>query len=169
MTKPLTKVSLFSLPFLFTRNITSVAGQSQLTYTFAIVTTHASKALSWLHDRQPVILSTPDEINRWLDTSQIWSSDLARLLHPWEDTTAALQWYVSRPFASHYSPHPSTSAIRSQRKLAKSVRSLPNLSSLSPSAKMVSWLCSLSNGRNKSDPQRNGNVALHQLRCHQLK
>ncbi|KAH0834033.1 hypothetical protein J3R83DRAFT_11270 [Lanmaoa asiatica] len=68
--------------------------RSQPTYTFAIVTTHASKALSWLHDRQPVILSTADEINCWLDTSsRKWSSDLARLLHPWEDTTAPLQCY----------------------------------------------------------------------------
>ncbi|KAG8215286.1 hypothetical protein J3R82DRAFT_8845 [Butyriboletus roseoflavus] len=68
--------------------------QSQSTYTFAVVTTHASKALSWLHDRQPVILSTTDEINHWLDTSsQTWSSDLTRLLHPWEDTTAPLQCY----------------------------------------------------------------------------
>ncbi|KAF8553610.1 DUF159-domain-containing protein [Imleria badia] len=75
-------------------NTTPVPGQSQPTYTFAIVTTNASKALSWLHDRQPVILSTADEINRWLDTSsQTWSSDLARLLHPWEDTTAPLQCY----------------------------------------------------------------------------
>ncbi|KAI9571872.1 hypothetical protein HD554DRAFT_2070172 [Boletus coccyginus] len=67
--------------------------QSKPTYTFAIVTTDASKALSWLHDRQPVILSSAEEIDRWLDTSQTWSSDLARLLHPWEDTTAPLQCY----------------------------------------------------------------------------
>ncbi|KAN0079970.1 hypothetical protein V8E55_009536 [Tylopilus felleus] len=68
--------------------------QSQPTYTFSIVTTNASKTLSWLHDRQPVILSNEDEINRWLDTSsRTWSSDLARLLHPWVDTTAPLQCY----------------------------------------------------------------------------
>ncbi|KAF8417007.1 hypothetical protein L210DRAFT_3511575 [Boletus edulis BED1] len=74
--------------------IIPVSGQSQSTYTFAIVTTDASRAMSWLHDRQPVILSSADEINRWLDTSsRTWSSDLARLLHPWEDTTAPLQCY----------------------------------------------------------------------------
>lgn len=83
----------FSLLWLCSRNTTPVPGQSKPTYTFAIITTHASKAMSWLHDRQPVILSTADEISRWLDTSsQTWSSDLARLLHPWEDTTAPLQW-----------------------------------------------------------------------------
>ncbi|KIJ60430.1 hypothetical protein HYDPIDRAFT_98756 [Hydnomerulius pinastri MD-312] len=69
-------------------------GESRPTYTFAIVTTNASKALNWLHDRQPVILSSMDDINRWLDTSsQTWSFDLARLLRPWEDTKAPLQCY----------------------------------------------------------------------------
>ncbi|KAF9219323.1 DUF159-domain-containing protein [Gyrodon lividus] len=69
-------------------------GNSQQTYTFVIVTTHASKALSWLHDRQPVILSAKEDISRWLDTSsQTWSSDLARLLRPWEDAQAPLQCY----------------------------------------------------------------------------
>jgi len=68
--------------------------QSQPTYTFAIVTTNASKPLSWLHDRQPVVLSSEDEINRWLDTSsQSWSSDLSRLLHPWKDSEVPLQCY----------------------------------------------------------------------------
>ncbi|KAF9238394.1 hypothetical protein BU15DRAFT_47759 [Melanogaster broomeanus] len=69
-------------------------GNSQPICSFAIVTTHASKALSWLHDRQPVILSTMEDINRWLDTSsQTWSSDLAHLLHPWDDTKTPLQCY----------------------------------------------------------------------------
>ncbi|KAG9311008.1 hypothetical protein JVU11DRAFT_8904 [Chiua virens] len=69
-------------------------GQTQPTYTFSIVTTDASKALSWLHDRQPVIFSTISEVKQWLETSsQLWSTDLARLLRPWEDTTAPLQCY----------------------------------------------------------------------------
>ncbi|KAI6015692.1 hypothetical protein EDC04DRAFT_563091 [Pisolithus marmoratus] len=67
---------------------------SEPTYTFAIVTTDASKGLSWLHDRQPVILSSVEDIMRWLDTSsQTWSTELANLLHPWEDTKAPLQCY----------------------------------------------------------------------------
>ena len=88
----------FPLLLLGYGNVTFVPGQSQPTYTFAIVTTDASKAMSWLHDRQPVIFSTEDEISQWLDTSsQAWSPDLARLLHPWEDTKAPLQWYIPRP------------------------------------------------------------------------
>lgn len=67
---------------------------SEPVYHFAIVTTDASKALSWLHDRQPVILSSMDDVMRWLDTSsQSWSSELAGLLHPWEDTEAPLRCY----------------------------------------------------------------------------
>ncbi|KIK80983.1 hypothetical protein PAXRUDRAFT_210084 [Paxillus rubicundulus Ve08.2h10] len=74
--------------------LTFEKGNSQPTYTFAIVTTQASKALSWLHDRQPVILSTMEDISRWLDTSsQTWSSDLACLLRPWEDTKTPLRCY----------------------------------------------------------------------------
>ncbi|KAF8840337.1 DUF159-domain-containing protein [Paxillus ammoniavirescens] len=76
------------------RLVDDVPGNSQPTYTFAIITAHASKTLSWLHDRQPVILSTMEDINCWLDTSsQTWSSDLARLLRPWEDTKIPLQCY----------------------------------------------------------------------------
>ncbi|KAH7882128.1 hypothetical protein F5I97DRAFT_421966 [Phlebopus sp. FC_14] len=64
------------------------------TYTFVVVTTDASKSMSWLHDRQPVILSSTEDIQRWLDTSsKTWSSDLARLLHPWEDTKSPIQCY----------------------------------------------------------------------------
>ncbi|KAG6335058.1 hypothetical protein ID866_4036 [Astraeus odoratus] len=64
-------------------------------------TDYASKALSWLHDRQPVILSSTDDIMRWLDTSsQSWSSDLAALLHPWEDDKAPLKWYAHMTFLS---------------------------------------------------------------------
>ncbi|KIN96280.1 hypothetical protein M404DRAFT_1006897 [Pisolithus tinctorius Marx 270] len=67
---------------------------SEPAYTFAIVTTDASKGLSWLHDRQPVILSSVEDVNRWLDTSsQTWSAELAKLLHPWEDAKAPLQCY----------------------------------------------------------------------------
>ncbi|KAI6022861.1 hypothetical protein BKA83DRAFT_100579 [Pisolithus microcarpus] len=67
---------------------------SEPTYTFAIVTTDASKGLSWLHDRQPVILSSVEDVVRWLDTSsQTWSTELASLLHPWEDVKAPLECY----------------------------------------------------------------------------
>ncbi|KAH7921125.1 hypothetical protein BV22DRAFT_1038994 [Leucogyrophana mollusca] len=63
-------------------------GETEPTYTVAIVTTHASRSLGWLHDRQPVILSDPAHITRWLDTSSnAWSADLAALLVPREGLT----------------------------------------------------------------------------------
>ncbi|KAJ3838110.1 hypothetical protein F5878DRAFT_661493 [Lentinula raphanica] len=50
-------------------------------WTFSIVTTAASNEFSWLHDRQPVILSTQSDLEQWLDTSsQRWSEDLAQLV-----------------------------------------------------------------------------------------
>ncbi|KAJ4500645.1 hypothetical protein C8R41DRAFT_787251 [Lentinula lateritia] len=50
-------------------------------WSFSIVTTAASNEFAWLHDRQPVILSTQKDIDQWLDTSsQRWSEDLAQML-----------------------------------------------------------------------------------------
>jgi putative SOS response-associated peptidase YedK len=63
-------------------------------WTFTIVTTAANPEFSWLHERQPVILHTPEALAAWLDTSSLkWSSDLVPLLAP---TTCALDWYAPR-------------------------------------------------------------------------
>ncbi|KAF7297209.1 LigB domain-containing protein [Mycena indigotica] len=57
--------------------------QSEPLWTFTVVTTTANSAMSWLHDRQPVILHTPEALAVWLDTSsQKWSTDLVKLLGP---------------------------------------------------------------------------------------
>ncbi|GJJ09339.1 hypothetical protein Clacol_003561 [Clathrus columnatus] len=45
-------------------------------WTFTIVTTDASPDISWLHDRQPVILSSPEQVTQWLDTKKGWHTDL---------------------------------------------------------------------------------------------
>ncbi|KAH9028937.1 DUF159-domain-containing protein [Lactarius hengduanensis] len=56
-------------------------GQSEPLWTFTIVTTAASSDFAWLHDRQPVILTTQDALDSWLDTStQTWDPKLSRLL-----------------------------------------------------------------------------------------
>ncbi|KAG2121299.1 hypothetical protein DEU56DRAFT_834321 [Suillus clintonianus] len=61
---------------------------SDETYLFAIITTSASKSLSWLHDRQPVILTSHDDVTKWLDTSShAWSAELGKLLQPAEGLT----------------------------------------------------------------------------------
>ncbi|KAH9029272.1 hypothetical protein EDB85DRAFT_1867255 [Lactarius pseudohatsudake] len=58
-------------------------GQSEPLWTFTIVTTAASSDFAWLHDRQPVILTTQDALDSWLDTStQTWDPKLSRLLDP---------------------------------------------------------------------------------------
>lgn len=68
-------------------------GQTEKLSTFTIVTTSASKDFSWLHERQPVFLSTNDALERWLDTSsQQWSRDLEPLLAPFHDTSRPLEW-----------------------------------------------------------------------------
>ncbi|KAJ7938225.1 hypothetical protein B0H13DRAFT_1942125 [Mycena leptocephala] len=66
-------------------------GETETLWTFTIVTTAANSSFSWLHERQPVILHTPEALNAWLDTSsQKWSQDLVPLLAP---TTCALECY----------------------------------------------------------------------------
>ena len=69
------------------------AGQSESLWTFTIVTTEASSGLSWLHDRQPVILTSQDALDRWLDTStQTWDPKLSGLLDPYNDSDTPLEW-----------------------------------------------------------------------------
>ncbi|KAJ7778414.1 hypothetical protein B0H16DRAFT_1503432 [Mycena metata] len=56
-------------------------GESETLWTFTIVTTAAAPEFSWLHERQPVILSTPEALTAWLDTSSLkWNPDLTPLL-----------------------------------------------------------------------------------------
>jgi putative SOS response-associated peptidase YedK len=71
------------------------AGQSEPLWTFTIVTTAASSSSSWLHDRQPVILTSQDALDRWLDTStQTWEPKLSPLLDPYNDSDTPLEWCV---------------------------------------------------------------------------
>ena len=59
-------------------------GTTETLWTFTIVTTDANKQLSWLHDRMPLILSTPAQLSAWLDTSnQEWTPKLAKLVRPY--------------------------------------------------------------------------------------
>ncbi|KAI0298994.1 hypothetical protein B0F90DRAFT_1631821 [Multifurca ochricompacta] len=70
-------------------------GEQRPLWTFAIVTTAASSGLAWLHDRQPVILTSQDALDQWLDTSsQTWNPKLNRLLDPYSDPDAPLECYA---------------------------------------------------------------------------
>jgi len=63
-------------------------------WTFTIVTTDANKDFSWLHDRQPVILSSDRAVAEWLDTSsKTWSKQLSNLVQPYHDPNVALECY----------------------------------------------------------------------------
>lgn len=74
------------------------AGQSEPLWTFTIVTTEASSSFAWLHDRQPVILTSQDALDRWLDTStQTWDSKLNSLLGPYNDSNPTLEWCARAP------------------------------------------------------------------------
>lgn len=45
--------------------------QADYTSSFVILTAAASNGFAWLHDRQPCLLSSEDEINGWLDSGKV--------------------------------------------------------------------------------------------------
>lgn len=60
-------------------------GEKKPLHTYTIVTTDCNKQMSFLHNRMPAILSNPEDIAAWLDTSTgQWSPKLATLLKPFE-------------------------------------------------------------------------------------
>lgn len=77
------------------QHLNVLPGQSEPLWTFTIVTTSANSEFAWLHDRQPVILSSHDALETWLDTSsQTWTGELTNLVQPYHDEKSPLAWYV---------------------------------------------------------------------------
>ncbi|KAG5728227.1 hypothetical protein E4T56_gene19041 [Termitomyces sp. T112] len=69
-------------------------GQTTPLWTFSIVTTEANKDFSWLHDRQPVILSTRAALDTWLNTDfPAWTPALTNLVRPYSDLNHPLDCY----------------------------------------------------------------------------
>ncbi|KAI0398776.1 hypothetical protein F4802DRAFT_592084 [Xylaria palmicola] len=61
-------------------------------FTYAIITTHPTRALAFLHDRMPVILENGSEnMRKWLDCGGNWSKELQSLLGPYEGELEAYQ------------------------------------------------------------------------------
>lgn len=70
-------------------------GSAEPLWSFTIVTTSACKDFTWLHDRQPVVLSSRYALDTWLDTSsQAWTSALTRLVEPYDNSVSPLVWYA---------------------------------------------------------------------------
>lgn len=67
-------------------------GSERSLWSFSIVTTPASKDFEWLHDRQPVVLVSEDDIIKWLDPkTDKWTKELSQLVQP-NKTHPTLQW-----------------------------------------------------------------------------
>ena len=73
--------------------LTWFLGATNPKWTFTVVTTDASTSLTWLHDRQPVILSSAADLEKWLDTSQGWHKGLIEIMKPGDGRE--LEWCVS--------------------------------------------------------------------------
>jgi len=72
----------------------TLEGATEPMWSFTIVTTAANKEFEWLHDRQPVILSSTSALDMWLDpNSQTWTTELTKLVEPYHDLQTPLQCY----------------------------------------------------------------------------
>lgn len=67
--------------------------EGEILYTFTIVTTAASSAIQWLHDRMPVILGDKEATDTWLSVSS--NSKFDTVLKPYEHSD--LVWYPVTP------------------------------------------------------------------------
>ncbi|KAJ3157157.1 hypothetical protein HDU89_002568 [Geranomyces variabilis] len=66
-------------------------------WSYTIITTSASKATSWLHDRMPVILDSEEDIALWLDSTTKFTDDVSALMRPLE---SGLKWHPVSKFVS---------------------------------------------------------------------
>ncbi|EKM52586.1 uncharacterized protein PHACADRAFT_149369 [Phanerochaete carnosa HHB-10118-sp] len=74
-------------------DVVALEGQTEPLYSFTIVTTDACKDMSWLHDRQPVILQTAEALHMWLDTEHHkWDSTVVDLLQPYRGEPLTWSW-----------------------------------------------------------------------------
>lgn len=70
-------------------------GSERPLWSFSIVTTPAGKDYEWLHDRQPVILLSEDDVAKWLDPNiDKWTKELSQLVQP-SKTHPTLQWQAT--------------------------------------------------------------------------
>lgn len=54
-------------------------GEEEL-YTFTIITLPAAASIRWLHHRMPAILSSPEQVDAWMDTAHVSSLQALNLL-----------------------------------------------------------------------------------------
>jgi len=127
------------------------SGSEQPLWSFSIITTPASKDFEWLHDRQPVILTSEDDITKWLDPeTEKWTKELSQLVQP-SRTHPTLQWQVTK-LLSHPLPTISHTAIRCLRMWGRSGMNRPHSLNQYLSGRMGSLLCSLARGPNDQSP-----------------
>ncbi|KAJ3372504.1 hypothetical protein GGF31_001945 [Allomyces arbusculus] len=85
-------------------------------HSFTIVTTENTPKLAFLHDRMPVLLTTPRAIRAWLDPNTRWGPALEAVMHEGRNDDG-LVWYAVDPrvgkagvhdpnFVEPYTPKP---------------------------------------------------------------
>ncbi|CAO3612394.1 unnamed protein product [Cunninghamella blakesleeana] len=114
-------------------------------YSTAIITTSSSSFFSFLHDRMPVILEI-DQVNKWLNHSSSWSSDLIKLMKPFEGELDCYQVTDKVGLTSNESSDfiipvdslkSSISSFFGKSNKTQPPSSIPSLQSSSPSTKEI--------------------------------
>ncbi|KAL0044513.1 hypothetical protein WJX82_010311 [Trebouxia sp. C0006] len=67
-------------------------------YTYTIMTTDSSKRLQWLHDRMPVILTSDEQVEAWLDTKPLSDKVFNSICTPYNGED--LVWHPVSPSMS---------------------------------------------------------------------
>lgn len=70
-------------------------------YTYTIMTTDSSKRLQWLHDRMPVVLTTDEQVQAWLDTAPLSDKVFNSICTPYNGED--LVWHPVSPSMSSMS------------------------------------------------------------------
>lgn len=70
-------------------------------YTYTILTTDASKKLEWLHDRMPVLLTSDEQVEAWLDTKPVPDKLFSTICTPYNGED--LVWHPVTPSMSSMS------------------------------------------------------------------
>ena len=142
------------------------SGSKQPLWSFSIVTTPASKDFEWLHDRQPVIFVSEDDIAKWLDpNTDKWTKELSQLVQP-SETHPTLQWQATKPFLNNLLTTTQT-ATPYLRMWGRSATNRPHSLNRYPSARMGSWPCLPVRGPKNQNPppqSRGGDLPLPLLR-----
>ncbi|KAL1130723.1 hypothetical protein AAG570_011964 [Ranatra chinensis] len=65
------------------------SSEGEIIYSYSIITMDSNESFGWIHERMPAILSSPEQIQGWLDYERVSPGEAVSLLEP----VKVLSWY----------------------------------------------------------------------------